>query len=364
MTEILLLNPSFRLEQGGPAYSVGRLGVALAALGHRVTVWAADGSAGAVRALDPDAGIILSDAPIAELLGEGRWDIVHDNGLWLPYGARVARLCRARAIPRLLSVRGMLQPWAWNHRRWKKRIAWAFYQRRGLESAARLHATSEEEVARIRELFPARRPLLIANGIDIPDLPTRAHPPEGEPRIALFLGRLHPVKGLAMLVEAWARLRPAGWKLRLVGPDEDGYRAELEAQITAAGLSEHVAIAGPASGAEKQAHFAAASLFLLPSYTENFGIAAAEALAHGLPVVTTTGTPWRVLEEQGCGWWVAPETDAIAAALDEATALPDTRLAAMGATGRSWVADHLHWPAIAKQFSDAYAVAIANPAPA
>lgn len=364
MTEILLLNPSFRLEQGGPAYSVGRLGVALAALGNRVTIWAADGSAAAVHAFGVEPGMTLSDAPMAQLIGEGRWDIVHDNGLWLPYGARVARLCRARAIPRLLSVRGMLQPWAWNHRRWKKRIAWAFYQQRGIAGAARLHATSEEEVARIRELFPARRPLLIANGVDLPDLPPRTPRREGEPRIALFLGRLHPVKGLAMLVDAWARLRPAGWKLRLVGPDEGGHRAELETRIAAANLQGEVTIAGPASGAEKQAHYAAASLFLLPSYTENFGIAAAEALAHGLPVVTTTGTPWRVLETQGCGWWVAPETDTLSAALREATALPDTRLAAMGATGRSWVADHLHWPAIAKQFSDAYADAIANPAPA
>ncbi|HZG31717.1 MAG TPA: glycosyltransferase [Sphingopyxis sp.] len=361
MTRLLLTNPSFRLEHGGPAYSVGRLAGALGALGHDVTVWAADGSADRVRAMDPSGRVAIAAGAIGAVLGAERWDIVHDNGLWLPYGARIERHCRAHAIPRLLSIRGMMQPWAWNHRRWKKRLAWALYQKRGVESAARLHATAADEVGKIRERYPERQPLLIANGIDIPDQPPRAPRAAGETRTALFLGRLHPVKGLTMLVDAWAAARPAGWRLQLVGPDEDGFRAVLEAQIANAGLADVVAIAGPASGAAKRAHYDAASLFVLPSYTENFGISAAEALAHGLPVITTTGTPWQILEAEGCGWWRAPETGAIAAALTEATALPDQQLVAMGATGRSWVADHLHWPAIAKQFADAYADAIANP---
>lgn len=361
MTRILLTNPSFRLEHGGPAYSVGRLAGALAALGHDVTVWAADGSADRVATMDPSGSVKIAAAELDMVLTVQRWDVVHDNGLWLPHGARIAGHCRTHAIPRLLSVRGMMQPWAWNHRRWKKRLAWALYQKRGVEQAARLHATADDEVARIRERYPARRPLLIANGIDIPDQPPRAPKADGGVRTALFLGRIHPVKGLTMLVDAWAAVRPASWRLQLVGPDEDGFRAQLEAQIAAAGLSDNIVLAGPASGAAKTAFYDEASLFLLPSYTENFGISAAEALAHAIPVITTTGTPWQVLETEGCGWWVAPETSAIAAALADATARPDRDLVAMGATGRSWVADNLHWPAIAKQFADAYADAIANP---
>ncbi|WP_077145355.1 glycosyltransferase [Sphingopyxis sp. KK2] len=364
MTRLLLTNPSFRLEHGGPAYSVGRLAGALAALGHDVTVWAADGSADRVAAMDPSGSVKIAAGTLGEVLALQRWDIVHDNGLWLPYGAQIARHCHAHAIPRLLSVRGMMQPWAWQHRRWKKRLAWALYQKRGVESAARLHATADDEVARIRERYPDRHPLLIANGIDIPDQPARTAKAEGEVRTALFLGRIHPVKGLAMLVDAWAQVRPVGWRLQLVGPDEEGFRAQLEAQIAGHGLTDEVAIAGPASGAAKSAFYDAASLFLLPSYTENFGISAAEALAHAIPVITTTGTPWQVLETESCGWWVAPETAAIAGALSDATARADAELVTMGATGRSWVADNLHWPAIAKQFADAYADAIASPAPA
>lgn len=364
MTRLLLTNPSFQLEHGGPAYSVGRLAGALGALGHDVTVWAADGSAERVSAMDPSGSVRIATGTIGAVLEGARWDVVHDNGLWLPYGAALARHCRAQGIPRLLSVRGMMQPWAWNHRRWKKRLAWALYQKRGVESAARLHATAEDEVGKIRERYPARRPLLIANGIDIPDMAPRTPKDADQTRTALFLGRLHPVKGLTMLVDAWAQLRPGGWRLQLVGPDEDGYRAQLEAQIAAAGLTESIAIAGPASGGAKRAFYDAASLFLLPSYTENFGISAAEALAHGLPVITTTGTPWKVLETERCGWWVAPETGAIAGALADAAARPDADLVAMGATGRAWVADHLHWPAIAKLFAYAYADAIASPLPA
>ena len=364
MTRLLLTNPSFQLEHGGPAYSVGRLAGALGALGHDVTVWAADGSAERVRTMDPSGQVKVATGAIADVLRAQSWGVVHDNGLWLPYGAQIARHCRAHDIPRLVSVRGMMQPWAWQHRRWKKRLAWALYQKRGVESAARLHATADDEVARIRDRYPDRQPLLIANGIDIPDQVARTPRPEDAVRTALFLGRLHPVKGLTMLVEAWAQTRPAGWRLQMVGPDEEGFRAQLKAQIAAAGLSDSIAIAGPASGDAKRAYYDAASLFVLPSFTENFGISAAEALAHGVPVITTTGTPWQVLETERCGWWVAPETAAIAAALTDATARPDGVLVAMGATGRAWVADHLHWPAIAKQFADAYADAIASPAPA
>lgn len=358
---VLLMNPSFRLEQGGPAYSVGRLGGALAEIGAQVTLWAPDGSANQALALDATGRVEGASGPIGALMAQQRWDVVHDNGLWLPYGAAVARHCTASAIPRLLSVRGMMQPWAWAHRRWKKMLAWPLYQRRAVMSANGLHATADDERACIVDRLPGRRPFVIPNGIDVPDAVERRNTQADAPRTALFLGRIHPVKGLPMLIDAWAAVRPDGWRLRLVGPGDPAYVTELRDQLASAALDNVVSIDGPVRGPDKQATFADAALFILPSYTENFGISIAEALASSLPVITTTGTPWPMLQSERAGWWVAPEADAIAAALRQAVAAPPAELAAMGARGRDWVTSHLHWPAIAKQFTDAYATLLNSP---
>lgn len=361
MLRVFLASASFKLEQGGPAYSVGRLAGALAANGHKILVWAPDGSATRALELDPSHTVMAATGDLSDALASQSFDVVHDNGLWVPYGARLARACETQQIPRLLSIRGMMQPWAWQHRRWKKRIAWALYQRRAVTSAALLHATSHEEVACVAKQMPGRTPVLIANGIDVPEAAAAQKPAIHGTRTALFLGRLHPVKGLPLLVEAWRAVRPEGWRLQIVGPGDDGYRADLARQVAAAGLVDQISISGAVSGAAKDAHYHAASLFILPSHTENFGISIAEAMAHAVPVITTTGTPWQVLRDDDMGWWVPTDSDNLAAALASATTLPASQLDDKGQRSRQWVAGHLHWPAIAKQFADAYADILAHP---
>ena len=96
-----------------------------------------------------------------------------------------------------------------------------------------------------------------------------------------------------MLVEAWARVRPQGWQLTVAGPDEAGHKAEIERAVAAAGLAELVTFAGPLYGEVKEAALLGADLLVLPSYSESFGMVVAEALAHGVPVLATTGTPGR-----------------------------------------------------------------------
>ena len=170
----------------------------------------------------------------------------------------------------------------------------------------------------------------------------------------LFLSRLHPQKGLGLLVEAWARVRPAGWRMCVVGPDDGGYREKIKAAVDRAGISDLWTFADAAVGPAKWRWLAEAEVFILPSFSESFGIVVAEALGAGVPVITTTATPWAGLREHRCGWWIEPSVDGIAAALREATALPPEELHEMGRRGAAWAGTEFHWPAIARTMAAAY----------
>jgi len=170
----------------------------------------------------------------------------------------------------------------------------------------------------------------------------------------LCLSRIHPVKGLLNLVQAWASVRPQGWQVVLAGADADGYRAELEAAIYSCRLNADFQSIGPVDGEKKWQLYRSADLFVLPSHTENFGLAVAEALASGVPVITTRATPWAELPEHGCGWWIDVGAPSLAAALREATALTDEERHAMGQRGRQLIELKYTWSAAAQKMSAVY----------
>ena len=165
--------------------------------------------------------------------------------------------------------------------------------------------------------------------------------------------RGHPVKGLFNLVRAWAQLNPAGWRLCIAGPDEAGHLQEVLALVKELGIQRGVNYVGPVDGAAKSALYNSADVFVLPTFTENFGVVVAEALAHGLPVITTRGAPWADLNAYGCGWWVDIGVDPLVQALREAMALSDDQRRAMGALGRVYVRRY-DWDDIAQQTMDVY----------
>jgi glycosyltransferase involved in cell wall biosynthesis len=136
--------------------------------------------------------------------------------------------------------------------------------------------------------------------------------------------------------------------MRLVGPDEEGHRAELIEKVAKAGLSEDWSFEDGLEGEGKWSAMAEADLFILASHSENFGIVVAEALASGTPVITTTGTPWQKIVENGCGWWVDATAAALAGALAEACAITDEERSSMGSRGRDWIAADFGWGGIAE----------------
>lgn len=292
---------------------------------------------------------------VTRTIAEEKPALIHDHGLWAPPHHAIAEACRKYGIPLVLHSHGMVESWALSWHAWRKKIAWNAWVRRDLQMVTLFMATAEHEVISIRRLGFRQPIACIANGVLLPDAETvaclRVSPPPV--RVALFVGRIHPIKGLLNLIDAWQTARSPGWRLILAGPDEGGHRRQVEEKIRAHGLSADISWAGEVQGAEKMRLFATSDLFILPSFSENFGVVVAEALAYGLPVITTTGTPWREITEFGCGWWVEPRVDALVDALRQATAIPGSELRAMGERGRA-LARRYDWRTIAQQTAAVY----------
>lgn len=157
-----------------------------------------------------------------------------------------------------------------------------------------------------------------------------------------------------MLLEAWARIRPNDWRLVIAGNDEVGHTRELQEKIKQLGLESDVELPGPLFDEAKEQAYLNADLFILPSYSENFGIVVAEALGYGLPVLTTTGCPWQELETEGCGWWVEPTVASLEAGLQAALGAGSEELRAMGMRGRRLVEEKYQWPGIAERMLEFY----------
>ncbi len=357
---VFLAATSLHPAYGGPAYSVSRAATALAAAGVSVGLWAADGSAASTPLLPAESPVQRLSGSEAYALREfGTPDILHDNGIWLLHNHRLSRLASARGVPRVVSTRGMLAPWAMNHKGSKKRVAWHLYQRRDLARAQVLHATSTVEASEIENLGLGVPVRVIPNGTDLPEQSvldaTRAgNNGPGRTCVALFLGRIYPVKGLPMLIEAWGRVRPAEWRLEIAGPDEAGHRATVERAVSNAGLGDTVSFRGPLDGDAKRDALLTADLFVLPTLSESFGMSVAEALAHGVPVLTTTAAPWPMLQETGCGWRVEPTIDGLETGLRAAMLVNGAIRREMGEKGRALIARDYEWDGVARKLIATY----------
>lgn len=280
--------------------------------------------------------------------------VLYDVGLWLPSNHFVASFARKTRAPLVISPRGMLSKSALQVSHLRKKLAWQLYQKRDLEVARVLHATSDAEAADFRRRGLRQPIAVIPNGIDIPESSGERQPQVNGLRTALFLSRLHPIKGLRDLVEAWARVQPSGWQMVIAGPDEDGHRAEIEALLLRHELKHQFRFVGVVNDERKWALYRSAELFILPSHSESFGQVVAEALAVGLPVITTRATPWEEIDIRQCGWWIPTGPEALAIALSEATSAGGERLREMGRRGRQLVATGYSWDAVAQRHLDVF----------
>lgn len=373
---------------GGPARSCQGLVAAERAAGVDAWLWPIGGGKPWVEGVR-DVACRIDDAEELRRTLRG-FDIVHIHGLWDPRLHKVALACRREGVKYVIAPRGMLEPWSLRQKWLKKRIARWLYQDRDLKCAAALHATAGSEAEQFRNLG-FKNPIIVSpNGVNVPSrFEPRATP--NARRRALFVSRMHPKKGVLELVEAWSRTikdtvngeGEEGWVCELVytvsGGLEKEYEARVKQRVLALGMSYQDAdgaIHSPSSSPsspnfvftgelnddEKWKAYARADLFVLPTYSENFGIVVAEALWAGVPVITTKGTPWSELEgarppdhSSRCGWWIdLPPAESLERALAEATTLDSRVLAEMGGRGRRLVEEKYTWEAVVKPMISGY----------
>ncbi len=296
------------------------------------------------------AGHSVAPGLLARLPRAIAWaDIVHLTGVYNTPSLPALLLCRMLGKPLVWSPRGALQAtesWDDVPRRRAKR-AFQAVAAACLPRDAVIHATSAPEAAVAARLFPLQSHRIIPNAVDIPTL-DKAPPRAGGLRL-MFLGRLHPKKGLDLLLGAMRDL-PEDTRLDIYGDGPAAYVFAVR-QIAKA-IGRDIRFHGHVEGPAKARAFAQADLFVLPSYSENFGIAVAEALAHGVPVLTTDATPWQDVVRHQCGRIITLGLDDLAGAISE---MAHADLAAMGARGRGWMRRDFGPAAMVARFAALYA---------
>jgi glycosyltransferase involved in cell wall biosynthesis len=350
-----------------PSYSVPRLCGALAALGAAVRLLTVGRSHSSFPGFQHD--VYPADFVGVPVLGRLHFssamkaalvrlattaDVVHTHGLWLMPNIYPASAALGAKKHLVLSPRGMLGEAALEFSACKKHLFWTVAQGGAARAASCLHATSRQEYEDIRA-FGLKAPIaIIPNGIDVTTAEPKPSPMKG-PRTLLFLGRLHPKKGLDRLLDAWKLIADnhIDWQLDIVGPIEGDYAQTLKARIDADSHS-RVSFVGPLYGEEKFAAFRRAEIFVLPTLNENFAMTVAEALAQGTPVISTKGAPWAELETRGCGWWVDHGAEPLAAAMHQAMSMNKEQLASMGEVGRVWMRRDFDWCSVAGSMRSVY----------
>jgi glycosyltransferase involved in cell wall biosynthesis len=290
-------------------------------------------------------------------------DLIHNHGVWMFPNLYARQAAQQHQLPLVISPRGMLETWSLNHSQVQKRLAWLLYERENMRQATLFHATSPMEVESIRRLGLKQPIALIPNGVSVPSieqLPARTILSDQFPELAnkrwlLFFSRLHPKKGLDLLLNVWKTLEAqfSDWQLVIAGPDLSGYQAKLLSLVEALNLH-RVTFTGMISGETKASALGNADLFVLPSHSENFGIAIAESLSYAVPVIATQGTPWQDLQKYNCGWWIENTATKLTQTLIEAMQLSDQQRRSMGLNGRTWVTTRHSWDAIAHSMSEVY----------
>ncbi len=284
-------------------------------------------------------------------------DVVHLTGVYSFPTIPTLLVCRILNKPVVWSPRGALQRWKGATRPYLKRVwEWACNALISPKNCI-LHVTSAEEATDSKVRIAGAPVTLIPNGVEIPEfLPARVWMPGGRFRL-LYLGRLHPIKGIENLLQALKALEDEAISLVICGSGDDAYSLGLRNLVDQIGLARSVSFRGHVEGKEKSDAFAQADVCVVPSFSENFGMVVAESLANGVPVVVSKGTPWAGVETHRCGLWVENSPASIAHAL---RSMKRNNIAEMGGCGRKWMRTEFSWNQVARQTHRLYANRLDN----
>lgn len=391
---VLMLTGDLAATSGGPPQVMFETARALARTGVRVTLMALAPADGVTAASDPSfaplpvaierfapsgpAMLKKSRALRAALRQRiGEFDVLHVHGVWEGCLSDAAAIFRRAGRPVFVSAHGMLDPWSLRQSRWRKKLALALTGPGAMlrHATAIVFATAEESA---QASHPGTsRHAIVPNGIDLAALAAfvagdaqplldRAPALAGPGRTILYFSRIHPKKGLDLLVEAFIALagRHPEVRLLVVGiPQDERFAAALIARLDAAGLRARACFVTDLFGPAAKPALAMASIFALPSHQEGFSIALLEALAAGLPVLITDQCHFPEVAEEELGQVVPDDAQGVTAGLAALLALDDAGLAAMGSRGRDLIQRRFSLERIAERLIALYSDGVKSRAP-
>ena len=297
-------------------------------------------------------GASISPGLFARLIPLTKWaDVVHLTGAYS--APTIPGLLAGHVLgkPLVWSPRGAFQQWERARKRLPKMLWNKLCNVLIGNSVCVLHVTSPEEAASSRSCIPNASVSLIPNGVDIPEyLPPKDWMPMGKLRL-LYLGRLHPIKGIDRLIRALTLSEHLSPYLRIYGDGDSSYATSLRNLVRQLGLEGRVTFHGHVQDGDKLNAYMQSDVCVVPSFTENFGMVVAESLAHGIPVIASRGAPWSELEQRGAGLWVDNSPREIATAVEK---IAGSDLQVLGSLGRKWMLEKFRWDAIAARMSDVY----------
>lgn len=282
------------------------------------------------------------------------YDIIHVNTIWTWPPHIAVREALKRNLPIVLSPHGMLYPQALKVSAWKKKIIGNLFVNNDLKSVSCIHATSQDEARHIRN-YGINIPIaVIPNCINMDEYPPQRKMPNKARRFG-FIGRLDPIKNIDLLLNAWESLgsETRNAELVLIGDGEPEYVNYLKAIINDNSLK-NVRFCGFLSGKELKEAIHSLDYLVLPSKSENFGMVVAEALACGVPAITTKGTPWQSLVDENAGWWVDADIESISNAILVAINLNEKFRLKMGQNGYNLINRKYSASSIAKKMTKLY----------
>lgn len=293
---------------------------------------------------------------VANLLDDIRPDVVHVNCCWMPACAAVQRMAQRRGYKVVLTPHGMLEPWIVRRHYWTRKFpALQLYQKAAIRKADCLQATADSERENLLKLGYNANVKVVRLGIDADGIEMK-HCWKKTRRL-LFLSRVHVKKGINYLIDAADILREElqGYKIVVAGEGDANYVSSLKSQIADKGLQDMFQFVGGVYGEKKWELFKTSDFFVLPTHSENFGLAVAEALASGTPVITTVGTPWSDLNDTHSGAWIEVGTKPLVETLKRFLALTDEELEKMGCNGRRLIETKYSAHVMAAEMMEVYA---------
>ncbi len=368
---------------GGPPKACIEMAQAMASLGHTVSIYTTnqDGSS----ELDvPTYQPVFKDGveiryfpiqhprfwgfslPLAQVLCKAirEYDIVHIHSLYLFHNMIAAHYCRKYNVPYLIRPHGTLDPYIYKRHRLRKSVMELLFEHKNIKNAAAIHFTTEEEKSLAKPYVFKTPGIVVPHGLDLSEyenLPEQGtfrfrYPETDGKKIVLFFGRLNFKKGLDILVQAFARVARERDDVHLVlaGPDNEGFGDKVRLWLNKEGVLDCATFTGMLLGEDKLAVLQDADMFVLPSYSENFGISVVEAMACGVPVVISDKVNiWREVAASGAGRVASCDADRFAKMILELLDNPEMARQ-MGGNGKALVKERFQWSNVALAMESAY----------